>query len=53
MILLNSQGIPSIVYGPGSLLVAHAADEYLKIDELMLSTKTYALLAMDWCGISD
>ena len=50
---LNSQGIPSIVYGPGSLLVAHAADEYLKIDELMLSTKTYALLAMDWCGISD
>ena len=49
---LNSQAIPSIVYGPGSILVAHAADEYVEIDELMVATKAYALLAMDWCGVS-
>jgi acetylornithine deacetylase len=49
---LNQQGVPSIVYGPGSLLLAHAADEYIDIDELMVATKTYALLAMDWCGLS-
>ncbi len=49
---LNPRGIPSIVYGPGSLFVAHAADEYVEIDELMVATKTYALLAMDWCGVA-
>lgn len=49
---LNPHGIPSIVYGPGSLFVAHAADEYVEIDELMVATKTYALLAMDWCGVA-
>ena len=49
---LNLQGIPSIVYGPGSLLVAHAVDEFIDIDELMVSTKTYALATMDWCGVS-
>ena len=50
---LNPQGVPSIVYGPGSLLVAHAADEYINIDELMVATRTYALATMDWCGVSD
>ena len=49
---LNNQGVPSIVYGPGSLLVAHAADEYVEIDELMVATKTYALATMEWCGLS-
>lgn len=47
---LSAAGIPSIVYGPGSLLNAHAVDEYLDIDELMVATKTYALTALRWCG---
>ena len=49
---LNPQGVPSIVYGPGSLLVAHAPDEYIEIDELMVATKTYALVTMEWCEVS-
>ena len=49
---LCMQGIPAIVYGPGTLLVAHAADEYVDIDELTAATKTYALVSMDWCGLS-
>ena len=49
---LNPQGVPSIVYGPGSLLVAHAADEYIDIDELMVATKTYALATMEWCEVT-
>ena len=44
---LNQQGVPSIVYGPGSLLVAHAVDEYIEIDEMMVATKTYALTTME------
>ena len=49
---LSRDGVPSVVYGPGSILVAHAADEYVEIDELMTATKTYALLTMDWCQVS-
>ena len=49
---LNPQGIPSIVYGPGSLLVAHAIDEFVEMDELVLATKTFALATMDWCGVN-
>ena len=49
---LNAKGIPSLVYGPGSLLQAHAVDEFLDISELMVATKAYAQVAMDWCGVA-
>lgn len=49
---LSAQGIPAVVYGPGNLIVAHAPDEYVEIDELMVAAKTYALATMDWCGTS-
>jgi acetylornithine deacetylase/succinyl-diaminopimelate desuccinylase family protein len=49
---LNRDGVPSIVYGPGSILLAHAPDEYVPIDELMTATKTYALVTMNWCGVN-
>ena len=48
---LQRDGVPSVVYGPGSILVAHAADEYVEIDELIAATKTFALVTMDWCGL--
>ena len=47
---LNIGGIPTVSYGPGDLRVAHADDEHILIDELVAAAKTYALLAMDWCG---
>ena len=47
---LNISGTPSVIYGPGSLLQAHAVDEYVVIEELITATKTFALAAMDWCG---
>lgn len=47
---LNQAGIPAISYGPGDLRVAHANDEHVDIGELMIATRTYALLAADWCG---
>jgi acetylornithine deacetylase len=47
---LNQRGIPAISYGPGDLRVAHANDEYVEIDELLTATRTYALLAAEWCG---
>lgn len=47
---LNISGTPSVIYGPGNLLQAHAVDEYVNIEELITATKTFALTAMDWCG---
>jgi acetylornithine deacetylase/succinyl-diaminopimelate desuccinylase-like protein len=48
---LNLGGIPTVSYGPGDLRVAHAYDEHVYIDELVAATRTFALLALDWCGI--
>jgi acetylornithine deacetylase len=49
---LNLGGIPAISYGPGDLRVAHADDEHCEIDEVLTACKTYALLAIDWCGLA-
>jgi acetylornithine deacetylase/succinyl-diaminopimelate desuccinylase-like protein len=48
---LNLGGVPTVSYGPGDIRVAHAYDEHVFIDELMAATRTFALLAMDWCGM--
>jgi acetylornithine deacetylase/succinyl-diaminopimelate desuccinylase family protein len=43
-------GVPAINYGPGDLRVAHADDEFISIDELVVSCKAYAAMALEWCG---
>ena len=50
---LNIEGTPAIAYGPGNLLVAHAVNEYVDIDEVVMAARAYALLAMDWCGVDE
>ncbi len=47
----EAAGIPCVIYGPGDLRLAHAADEYVEIDEVVAACKTFALLAMEWCGV--
>ena len=34
--------IPSLIYGPGSLALAHKPNEYLEIEELLLSAEVYS-----------
>jgi acetylornithine deacetylase len=48
---LTLAGIPAISYGPGDLAVAHADDEFVRIDEVLCATRAFALLAMEWCGV--
>ncbi len=50
---LDRAGIPSTVYGPGDLMQAHTINEYVPVEEIITSTKTLALAAMDWCGVSE
>ena len=49
---LNVGGVPAISYGPRDLRVAHADDEYVLIDELVTARRTYAVLALAWCGVA-
>jgi acetylornithine deacetylase/succinyl-diaminopimelate desuccinylase family protein len=49
---LGAAGVPAVVYGPGDFKVAHAPDEHVRIDEVILACRTYALLALEWCGVA-
>ena len=37
--LLNAAGIPAICFGPGDIALAHAAEEYVPIDEIERATR--------------
>lgn len=43
--LLSAAGIPSLLYGPGSIHVAHAPNEFVPLDEVVKAAKVYALMA--------
>lgn len=43
--LLAAAGIPSVLYGPGTLDTAHAPNEFVPLDEALAAAKAYALWA--------
>ncbi|ALX03272.1 ArgE/DapE family deacylase [Aeromicrobium erythreum] len=43
-------GIPTVQYGPGNIEDAHAVDESVPIDEVVLSARAYAHLLLRHCG---
>lgn len=47
----SQAGIPTVVYGGGPRQGGHKADEYTEVDRVLTAAKTYALAAMDWCGV--
>jgi acetylornithine deacetylase len=47
--LLNNAGIPAICFGPGDISLAHAAEEYIQIDEIRRATDVLTAMAQDWC----
>ncbi|WP_091467772.1 ArgE/DapE family deacylase [Paenarthrobacter nitroguajacolicus] len=49
---MDAQGIDGLVYGPGVGRTAHAENEYVPIHQIITAVKTYALSAMDYCGVS-
>jgi acetylornithine deacetylase len=48
--LLNAAGIPAICFGPGDISLAHAAEEYIPLDEIDRATSVLDVLARRWCG---
>jgi acetylornithine deacetylase len=48
--LLNAAGIPAVCFGPGDISLAHAAEEYIPLDEIDRATAVLATLAQHWCA---
>jgi acetylornithine deacetylase/succinyl-diaminopimelate desuccinylase-like protein len=47
---LNDAAIPTVIFGPGTLSVAHAADEWIGVDELVTGARTYARIFASFLG---
>ena len=48
--LLAGAGIPTLHYGPGDAVLAHAPDERVPLAEVHTAARALALLALDVCG---
>lgn len=48
-LFVNCGKIPTIIFGPGSIVPAHKPDEFISIDEYITSIKTLALSIYRWC----
>ena len=46
-------GVPTVSLGPGDSKLAHQADEFVEIPELVTCTKMIASLLMDWCEVEE
>jgi acetylornithine deacetylase len=49
-LLVNVGGMPTVLFGPGNVRMAHKPDEYVPIDEINACTRTLALTALRFCG---
>jgi acetylornithine deacetylase/succinyl-diaminopimelate desuccinylase-like protein len=45
------RGIPTVIFGPGSIEQAHTVDEWIAIDELLMSKRAYAAIIKACLGI--
>ncbi|WP_409180845.1 M20 family metallopeptidase [Amycolatopsis sp. VS8301801F10] len=50
--LRNRLGIPTVVFGPGSMTVAHTADEYVPVSELVAAARAFARLYAGFRGVT-
>ena len=49
-LLTGMGGIPTVHYGPGDAVLAHAPDESVPLPEVVLAARALAVLALDVCG---
>lgn len=49
-LFVNLGRIPTIIYGPGSIVPAHKPDEYIAVDDYLTAVKTLALSIYHWCN---
>lgn len=49
-LFLQIGDMPTVIYGGGDVRLAHVADEYIQIPEVLLAAETMALAIASWCG---
>ncbi len=47
--LLNEAGIPAICFGPGDIALAHAAEEFVPVEEIAIATRVLTRVVREWC----
>jgi acetylornithine deacetylase len=48
--LLNEAGIPAVCFGPGDIALAHAAEEFVPVEEIALATRVLTRVVSEWCA---
>lgn len=43
-------GIPTVMYGPGDVSLAHTANEFIEVEDMMQVVCSVALMTLNWCG---
>jgi len=52
-LLVNVGHIPTVLFGPGDVRVAHMPDEHVSIDELFAAAAALTVAAMRFCGVQE
>lgn len=47
---LNDAAIPTVIFGPGDLSVAHTADEWIDVEEMVTGARIYARIFASFLG---
>ena len=49
-VLTPPTGVPTLIFGPGEVAMAHQQDEYVEIDKVVQAARFYAALALELLG---
>lgn len=49
-LFVNHAGMPGVLYGPGDVRLAHAANESVAVDDVLDAVKVMAGMIVAWCG---
>jgi acetylornithine deacetylase len=52
-LLVNVGGIPTVLFGPGDVRIAHMPDEHVPIGDLRLAARTLVVTALRFCGVRE
>ena len=48
--LLNEAGIPAVCFGPGDISLAHAAEEFVPVEDIEQASRVLARVVRNWCN---
>ena len=52
-LLVNVGRVPTVLFGPGDVRVAHMPDEYVPLADLIAAAEALTLVALRFCGVEE